>query len=282
MDWAQALAEGTTGGRLLSSLLLLLAVLFTYRLASLSIRRTPWASADIRRRWLVMARNLAILLFLLGLVVIWAAQLRTLAVSVVGFAVAIVLVTKELLMCMTGGLLRSGAGSFRVGDRIVVKGLRGEVVDFTMLTTTILEIGPDNFNQQHSGRAIVLPNALFLTEPVINESYTEQFVLQCTLVPLKRDQDWQRHEQALLGAARELCAEYLEPAREHMNQLSRRLGIEPPAVEPRVSLHLPKPDELHLLARYPVPAGRSAHAEQRLLRHYLEQSREQRERNPPP
>ncbi len=200
---------------------------------------------------------------------VWADQLRTLALSVVAFAAAIILSTKELLMCFTGGMLRSSAGMFHLGDRIEVKKLRGDVIDLTMLTTTVLEIGPEQLSHQHTGRAIVLPNSIFLSEAVINESFTEDFVLHTSVVPLSRKDDWERAERHLLQAANEVCGEFIEAARKHLSRLGKQQGIDVPSVEPRITLLFPKPEEINLLVRFPVPARKKGRSEQAMLRRYL-------------
>lgn len=256
--------------KLISSALLIVAVSLAYRFAAASIRHMEWSSQEVRRRWLVMARNLAVLMCLLLLVVIWAEQLRTLALSVVAFAAAIIVSTKELLMCFTGGLLRSSTGMFSIGDRIEVKKLRGDVIDLTLLTTTVLEIGPDQLSHQHTGRVVVLPNAVFLGEPVVNESYMEDYVLHTTVLPVSRKEDWVRAERHLLQAATEVCAEFMDAAQRHISRIGRRRGIDVPSVQPRVNLQFPKPEEMHLIARFPAPARIKGRVEQKVLRRYLE------------
>lgn len=269
MDPISILVEHPAVGKLASSVLILAATAVAYRLIASRIRKTSWPSAEVGRRWQVMARNAAILIALFALFVIWAAQLRTLALSLVGFAVAIVLITKELAMCLTGGMLRSSSGMFDIGDRIELRKLRGDVIDMNMLTTTILEIGPEQLTHMHTGRAVVLPNSMFLSEPLTNESYTRDYVLQTTVVPLTRTADWQRAEAHLLQAANEACADYLDMARRHIERIARREGIEVPPVDPRVMLQFPKPEELNLVLRFPAPARRKGRIEQAILRRYL-------------
>mgnify|MGYP001215256827 CR=1 FL=1 len=60
----------------------------------------------------------------------------------VAIAVALVIATKELILCVSGALIKGGARSFNIGDRIQVKEFRGDVIDQNLLTTTILEVGP--------------------------------------------------------------------------------------------------------------------------------------------
>ena len=268
-NFLDTLLQSALLGKMISSLLLVVALLIVWRLAAASIRRISWPSYESQRRWLVMARNVAVISGMFLLVVVWADQLRTLALSMVAFAAAFILSTKELLMCFTGGLLRSSAGMFHLGDRIEVKKLRGDVIDLTMLTTTILEIGPEQLSHQQTGRAVVLPNSIFLSEAVINESFTEDYVLHTTVLPLPRKDDWARAERHLLQAATEVCEEFIEAARKHLIHLGRRQGLDIPSVEPRVTLLFPKPDEINLLVRFPVPARKKGRTEQALFRRYL-------------
>lgn len=264
------LTESVFLSRLISSALTLVGVSIAYRFVAASIRRLEWSSLEARRRWLVMVRNVAVLTGLFLLAVVWAEQLRTLALSVVAFAAAIILSTKELLMCVTGGLLRSSTAMFGIGDRIEVRKLRGDVIDVTMLTTTVLEIGPDQLSHQHTGRAVVLPNSMFLSEPVVNESYTEDYVLHTSVMPVLRKDDWNRIERNLLQAATEICSEFIDDAQNHLSRVGQRQGIDVPSVQPRVTLLFPKPEEVHLVVRFPAPARKKGRTEQLVLRRFLE------------
>lgn len=141
-----------------TTLALLLFVLVARALLSKLIR-TGIQAPELRRKWLVQTRNGLILVFLLGLVLIWGQELRTLALSIVAIAVAFVVATKELILCFMGSLVKGGARSFDIGDRIQVKDFRGDVIDQNLLATTIMEVGPGKLTHQRTGRATVIPNS---------------------------------------------------------------------------------------------------------------------------
>ena len=246
---------------LFSTLFLIVTMLLLQAVASRIIRRRVM-STELRRKWLVQSRNGLLLITLLGLFMIWGEELRTLALSVVAIAVAFVVATKELIMCITGSLLKTGSRSFDIGDRIQVKDFRGDVIDQNLLVTTILEVGPGKNIHQRTGRLIVLPNALFVSEPVINESFTHNFVLHVFIVPFMRKDDWRSAQQALLAAATKHCAHNLEIIRRHMFKVSAQLGLEVPTVDPRVTLQFPDADEVHLIVRVPTKAAKKNYIEQ--------------------
>lgn len=251
--------------RLLLSTLVLLGVMLLLRSVGARLIRRSVESTELRRKWLVQSRNGLLLLTLLGLFMIWGEELRTLALSVVAIAVAFVVATKELILCITGGLLKTGSRSFDIGDRIQVKDFRGDVIDQNLLVTTILEVGPGKLTHQRTGRMVVLPNALFVSEPVVNESFTHEYVLHVFTVPFMRKDDWRQAQQQLLEAARKHCAPYLDSVRRHMNRISSQRGLEVPTVEPRVSLQFPEPDEIHLVVRVPARASQRSYIEQLIL-----------------
>jgi hypothetical protein len=92
----------------LTSLLLLLSLLILRTLIVRAIAKTPTLSMEAKRRWVVSVRNTMVFMLLVGLVLIWAHELQALAVSLVALAAALVLATKELLLCWSGAALRVG------------------------------------------------------------------------------------------------------------------------------------------------------------------------------
>jgi small-conductance mechanosensitive channel len=166
---------------------------------------------------------------------------------------------------LTGSLLKSAARTFDIGDRIQIKDFRGDVIDQNLLTTTLMEVGPGKLTHQRTGRTLVLPNALFVAEPVVNESFTGEFVLHVFTLPLLRTDPWQEIKNKLTQAAEQQSAPYLDEAKRYMQRLSSRLGLEIPSVEPRVTLQFPDAEEIHLVVRVPVRAAQKSFIEQSIL-----------------
>lgn len=214
-----------------------------------------------------LLRNIAFASWVAGLLWIWGGVLQDMALSFVAIAVALVLATKELILCVLGFFVRLSADSFRVGDRIEVKGIRGDVVDLTLLTTSILEVG---VGHQRTGRSVVLPNSIFLEDTVTNETFTKEYVLHLIRIPMTVGQDWRRAEKRLLEAGREASSQYLVDAMRSMSLVSRRHGFNAPLVEPRVIVQIPEPGRLDLVLRLPTLARERGKMEQRVLRLFLD------------
>lgn len=222
-----------------------------------------------RRRLAMQIRSVLAIVFVVGLFFILANELRAFAVSLVAIAVAIVLATKELILCLSGTALRIGANAYTIGDRIEINGVRGNVIDQTFLATTILEIGPGHVTSQYSGRAIVFPNSLLLAHPLINETYMKDYIVHIMTIPLAAADDWQKAEKLLLEIADTECRPFIEEAARHMKELEGKNWMDVPSVKPRVSVQIPEPGRVNLLLRIPTPAHRTSRLEQVILRRFL-------------
>ena len=253
----------------ISSVILIVTVLVVKKLLLRTVLRLDSQQPDVRRRWVVNIRNASLIGLLLGLIMIWAQPLHTLAVSFIALAVAGVIATKELILCVSGAVVRAVSKSYSVGDRIEIAGKRGDVVDQNLFTTTLLEIGPGQASHQYTGRAIIIPNSLLLNTPLINETFTHDYVLHVFCIPLHATDSWQRAEQILLEAAQIECSPFLDQARLYMKNIESQHGLDSPTVAPRVTLQIPEPGKINLLLRIPAPSRRKGRLEQAILRRYL-------------
>jgi len=252
------------------STVVLLALVFLIRLGiQHALLKTVELSVESRRRWAVNIRNVLLIVFILGIISIWAPRLQTFAVSIFAVAVALVLATKELIACLSGSGLRMLTKAYSLGDRIEIGGIRGNVVDHNALTTTILEIGPGQTSHQYTGRAMVIPNSFLFIHPLTNETYTKKFRLHIITIPLSTDDDWKTAEHLLLKAGQEEAAPYIEEARNYLKKLEGKLWLDVPSVEPRVTVQLPEPGRINLLLRVPCPTQYPSRLEQAILKKFL-------------
>lgn len=234
------------------------------------IGKLPFATPEEKRRWMVAARNAMLFLLFAVLIIIWNDAIRSVLLSLVALGAAVVLATKEIILCLSGALWRTTTGAFHVGDRIEVMGLRGDVIDHGPLATTLLEVGPGAEVNQASGRAIVLPNSVFLAHALVNETFTDTFVLHTFRLAIPRDADWRRAEALLLEAAGAECAPFLDDAKAMFERQVSRHALPVLGVEPRVSLNLHNPSNIEMLVRVPVPVRQKSRIEQKILRGFLD------------
>ncbi len=255
----------------LKSLVLLLFLVVSRTLIARWIANNPTLSMESKRRWVVTTRNSVVFVFLLGLVFIWAHELQTFAVSIIALAAALVVATKELILCWSGAALRVGGKIYTVGDRIQIAGYRGVVLDHDIFATKLLEIGPGQSAHLYTGRVTTFPNSLIFTNPLIKENPDQQYGLYTLTIPLKDEEDWQKGERALLESAKAECAPFMDEAMRQMKLLEQANLLEAPSPEPRITIQLPESGAVHLVLRFPAPDRGRSRIEQAILRRYLHQ-----------
>ena len=266
-DWF----TGYVAHKLLSTTILIVAVMMVRKYVVHWIKNKETFLPTLKRQWIVRVRNITIFLIFGILIVVWLEQLRTIAASIVVIAAAIVIATKEFLLNMVGFFYRTTAKFVAVGDRIEVDGIRGDVIDQSLMGITLLEIGPGDKTHQYTGLTIYLPNSLFLSASIKNETFLwSDYVFHLMTIPIKAQADWQKAENALLHAAGTVSAPYLDQARQVMKTQALQQNLEEPSIEPRVQIQIADPEKYNLVLRVPVPARKRARLEQEITRHYLQ------------
>ncbi|MBJ7449690.1 MAG: mechanosensitive ion channel family protein [Parachlamydiales bacterium] len=250
-------------------------LIFLVRWFVVRMLRSPsrqWTSEQ-RLRWLNYTRSIFVVILVFGVIYIWAEQFHNLALSIIAIALAVVMATKELFLCFNGSLMRLRSNAFTIGDRIEFNGVRGDVIDTNILTTTIMEVGPKLTSQQATTRTITFPNSLFLMYPVVNESFVENFLSHTICIPLDIRDNWKKAQEVLMRLAAQECSIFMKDAKRQMREMEHHIGLPLPAVEPHVWIHIPYKDELHLMLRIITPNHLRGNVEQRILSKFLEEFR---------
>lgn len=158
---------------LTSFIFIAVVMLSRFLLIRVTMRGAEVLTKD-QRRWIVRVKNTAIVVGILGIVMIWAPQLHTLALSLTAIAVAVVVALKEVILCITAAFVRVTTTPFRVGDWIVLEDQGGEVVDIDAFTLRIQEVDIKGGSYEYTGRIITVPNSKIFTANVVNLNFTRR------------------------------------------------------------------------------------------------------------
>ena len=252
------------------SVLMVMALLvFRGVLLKLYLRRHPHYSIEEKRRSLVLSRNLTLILTIFGLAVIWATQIQTLALSMFAVAAAIVVATKELIMCLSGSILRSVTKQYSVGDYIEVNGLRGRVVDINLLNTLMMQIGPNPLVGQLSGKTLSFPNSLLLNHSVRRDNILGDYVIHTVEIPVPIHLDSDVIVGHLKVVLEPLCQPYVPAIQRHLENVQAEKLFITPAAQPRVT-RVPHDDKVYLIiVRYASPVAKRLEIQQAVLDEFL-------------
>src|SRR5882672_7301832 len=169
------------GTEIVGTVVIVAAVILANIVISAALRGRGWLSRETKLRASVFWRNFSFLIAFLALLFIWRAELRAAALSLAALSVALVLGGKELLTSVLGYIHRTTAGSFEFGDVIEINDIKGEVIDQTLLSTTVLEMSEEHL---FTGRVVQFPNSFYVTHAMKNYSRLGDYQLGMVSIPV--------------------------------------------------------------------------------------------------
>lgn len=267
MDDFQLLALSELG-RLTATLLTLLVTVLLMKVIQKNARQATGTSQELARRRgnFVLVKNLVLLSAVIVIGAIWASKIAGAALSLAAVAGAMLIISKEFLANLLGSAFLAVSRLYRIGDFIELDGISGRVIDTDLLATTLSEAQEGS---QVTSRTVSLPHSLLLVKPLRNLTATGAYVVHMLKVVADPSEDLIALEEALLRAAREVCASWLEEADAHLQRIESRQLVDLPSAEPKVILQLVDVKQAALSLRYTCRPNERVKVEQAILRHYL-------------
>jgi small-conductance mechanosensitive channel len=145
---------------------------------------------------------------------------------------------------------------FRVGDRIEVNGVRGDVVDIGLLHMHLLELGNWIDADQTTGRIVHIPNSVIFDFPLFNATESFDLIWNELEFVVTHDSDWERAREIILAEAQPIYESLEQRAIEASERISRRYAYQKGITTPYVFVKLLR-DGIRLSLRYLAdPRGR--------------------------
>ena len=151
--------------------------------------------------------------------------------------------------------------------------IRGDVVDYGILTTTVLEVHECQGGEVLTGRTLTFPNSLLLTQPIRNASQDLGFVWKEISWVVDRDLDWRVAQRKLFECAAVELASYRDRLERRLQDLAASedfLALNPQSVEPQVRVAPTDDGRIRLCLRLPLPTREAGQVQDRIWRALLE------------
>ncbi|PJZ44378.1 mechanosensitive ion channel family protein [Leptospira brenneri] len=175
---------------------MLVFAVFVYKITMILVERikpAPDAAHEYNRR--KVARIGFLLVFGIAYLPFVFSSLSLLP-TVLGLAGAgIVISLKEVWLNMVGWFMIMGSNGFKVGDRIELDNIKGDVVNIGFFKFTLLEISADPRFEQSTNRLIHFPNYNIVLHRFFIVSETMDFVWDEFKIYLDIDSNWEKAEK---------------------------------------------------------------------------------------
>jgi small-conductance mechanosensitive channel len=143
-------------------------------------------------------------------------------------------VLQDILKNFVGGILIIVSGYYRVGDRISIDDKFGDVMDIGIMNTILMEIKGWVGGDQPSGRLIVVPNGVVLSNSFYNYTRDHSFVWDEISIPLTYDSDWRRAKEIVLSILKKETEALTKQAEVEIDQIGEGYYLPKKVVEPSV------------------------------------------------
>ncbi len=187
-----------------------------------------------RLRKLIVFFGYILVLFLFSIIFSEKLSGLTVAFGVAGAGIAFSL--QEVIASVAGWVAMSFGRLYKIGDRIQLGGIKGDVIDVGMLRTTLMECGGWINGDQYSGRIVRVSNSFIFKEPVFNYSSDFPFLWDELVMPVKYGSDYVVARKIFKDVLDETTGEYASNSKAIWHQMTNKYMIENADVEPMVTL----------------------------------------------
>jgi len=173
-------------------------------------------------------------------------------IGILGAGVAFA--SQEVIGSFAGYLNIITGNIFRIGDRIRIGNVVGDVLDISLLRTTVMEIGEWVKADQYTGRVVSLANRVVFSDPVFNYTQHSCYLWDEIMVPVTYDSDWRRAVEIILAKGQELTVSFHAGAQAEFEEMAKKYpSLHEVPVEP--SIYITMTDNwIELTLRYIVEA----------------------------
>ena len=251
-----------------------LAVLIAIVLAIGEIwRRTTFRYVrDARRRYQFLLLRRVVMWTTIGLIVLFtfASQLSS-AVTFAGLITAGVAVAlQNVIVSVVAYFFLIGKYGIRVGDRVQIGDVTGEVVDIGLVRIHIMELGGPS-DSQPTGRVVAFSNSIVFqpTSGVFKQIPGTSFIWHELKLTLSPETDYNGAKQRLSDAINKALEDYRENIEAQQQSLERNLtSVTAAELRPKVKLHYTA-SGIEANLRFPVELGKATEMDDHVMKEIM-------------
>jgi small-conductance mechanosensitive channel len=274
-EWRSSIARES--GHVLRSVLIrvggiLFALALILALSEIWRRVTFRYIGDARRRrqFLVLRRVVIAFLFVVVLLLGFVSEFSSLA-TFAGFITAGIAVgLQAVLLSAAAYFFIIGRYGIRVGDRISVAGITGDVVDIGLVRLYLMEMAGTGLDFYPTGRLVVFSNSvLFQTgTPLFKQIPGTEYAWHEVVVIIAEPGNYRGVQDKLMEAVNSVYSQYREQIERQHATIERRVDIQIAAPRPEARVQFVDAG-LELLVRYPVEIRRAPDIDEEITRKVL-------------
>jgi len=224
-----------------------------------------------RRQFLVLRRIVIGFLFAAVLVLGFVSQFSSLA-TFAGFITAGIAVgLQAVLLSVAAYFFIIGRYGIRVGDRISVAGITGDVVDIGLVRFYLMELAGTGLDFYPTGRIVVFSNSVLFQAgtPLFKQIPGTEYSWHEVVLKIAPDGDYRMAEEKLLTAVNSVYSRYQDRIESQHASIERHVDIQIETPRPEARLQF-SDTGLELMVRYPVEIRKAPDTDEEMTRKVIE------------
>lgn len=191
---------------------------------------------DAKYKFKKMIAFIGYLLFVLGIMLIFNTKLSGIgtALGVAGAGIAFAL--QEVIVSVAGYITVFTSHFYKVGDRVKLGGIKGDVIDIGILRTTLMEIGDWVNGDLYNGKMVRVANSFVFKEPVYNYSGDFPFLWDEITIPIKTNSDYKYGKELFKKILDAEVGNYADSSQVSWDKMIGNYNIENAKVQPMVTI----------------------------------------------
>lgn len=183
-----------------------------------------------------IARWLNNIILILLFIYIFGSKLSGFATAIGLAGAGITYALRKVIVSIAGWFAILFGDFFVTGDRVLLGGIKGDVIDIGVLRTTVMELGEWVGGDQYTGRIVRISNSYIFESPVYNYNADFNYLWDEIMIPMRSKSDMELAKNILLEAADKYTGQYSEEAALDWGKLKRRYKVENASLENQVFL----------------------------------------------
>ena len=224
-----------------------------------------------RRQFLMMRRVVIGFLVVVVLILGFVSQFSSLA-TFAGFITAGIAVgLQAVLLSVAAYFFIIGRYGIRVGDRISIAGITGDVVDIGLVRLYLMELAGTGLDLFPTGRIVVFSNAVLFqaATPLFKQIPGTEYAWHEVVVKVAPSGDHQGAQAKLMAAVEAVYSGYRQEIEQQHAAVERHTDIQIQAPRPEARVQFTDAG-LELLVRYPVMIRKAPEVDERMTRSILD------------
>jgi small-conductance mechanosensitive channel len=224
-----------------------------------------------RRQFLVMRRVIMSVMVVIVLIFGFVSEFSSLA-TFAGFITAGIAVgLQAVLLSVAAYFFIIGRYGIRVGDRISVAGVTGDVVDIGLVRLYMMELAGSGVDFYPTGRIVVFSNSVLFqaTTPLYKQIPGTEYSWHEVVVQIAPQGNHKNAQEKLVATVNEVYSTYRDEIQRQHRGIERRIEIQLEVPRPEARLQFADAG-LELLVRYPVNIRRAPEIDEKMTRKVLE------------